>query len=105
MKKKNFLVHTFRTDTFNMVDRLPTTVEFYVRTEKGINRGTVHVSETGTIMVTFFSNQWLVKPYVKFITEKKKNNVSVILKGCSEKDDMLVFTINAGRKDFKIKTN
>jgi hypothetical protein len=82
-------------------------IEFYVRTDKGINRGSVMVADNKIFSVHFVKdNPWLSRPYLVFGTKKKKNgNVIVTMKGGNDKEAMHIFTINPGSPDFIIKTN
>ena len=81
-------------------------IEFYVRTDKGINRGLLIVSDGKVFSVNFVKNQWMSKPYLSFNIKKKKNgNVIVNMNGGNDKEAMHIFTINQGQPNFIIKTN
>ena len=98
-------VHEFATKD------LPSNVEFYVMTENGINAGKLVISNhpiirnRQSISVEFRENQWMSKPFIEFVVEKNKNKVNLIMKGGADKEAMHLFTINAGKPNFLVKTN
>ena len=53
---------------------LPVKIDFYVRTEKGINTGSIDVNKEGAFTM-FRSNMWLSEPYLKFTLTKKKGEL------------------------------
>lgn len=94
--KKNITIHKTKTH--------PCRIEFYVRTDKGINRGTVMLDGSG-LHNYFVKNNWMSKPYLTFTYVKRKGLYHINMKGGNDKEAMHIFTIHDHEGNYEIKTN